>query len=131
MPVEVNESTWPIVSLRIQGTLSHKEEDHFIETSVSFPLRHERYVAIIHLLEAATPSARFVRGQACAQRDRRTELEEFCAGVVFVIGSAMLRGALRAILHLQGLPSPHVVVETEEAAQAWARAQMQADDVSQ
>ncbi len=124
MPVELDDSTWPVATLRIVGTASAEEEAYFTTSSVRFPERREHYVAIIDLREAATPTPRFVRSQAAAQKAHLEELRAYCLGVAFVIQSAMLRGALRAILHLQDLPSPYIVVKTIEDARAWATARL-------
>lgn len=120
MPVEQDDSAWPVVTLRIRGTLLDEEEDEFIEASVGFAEHGERYVAVIDLLEAATPSARFIRGQAAAMGKYADVLSRRCVGMAFVIDSAMLRGGLRAIFHFQGPPSPHIVVRTVEDALRWA-----------
>ena len=127
MPVDFEEATWPIATLRIRGSLTASEEDFFTQTSVDLPLRQQRYVAIIDLLDAATPTTRFMRGQAAAQRKREEELRAYCVGVAFIIRSAMIRGALRAILHLQGLPSPYIVVATVEDARRWAETMLATD----
>jgi len=124
MPVELDDSAWPIVTLRIRGALSGDEEDNFIEVSVGLPERGERYVAVIDLLEARTPSGRFVRRQAAVMGKHEEVLSTHCAGMAFVIDSAMLRGGLRAIFHFQGPPSPHVVVRTVEEAHRWAESKL-------
>jgi len=125
MPVDLDDSTWPVATLRIVGSPSAEEEAYFTTSSVSFPARREQYVAIIDLREAATPTPRFVRAQAAAQKAHLEELRSYCLGVAFVIHSAMLRGALRAILHLQDLPSPYIVVKTIEEAQSWATSKLE------
>jgi len=124
MPVEQDDSAWPVVMLRMRGVLLDEEEDEFIEASVGFAGRGEQYVAVIDLLEAATPSTRFIRGQAAAMGKHADVLSRRCVGMAFVIESAMLRGALRAIFHLQGPPSPHIVVRTVEAAMRWAESRL-------
>ncbi|MCR9165563.1 MAG: hypothetical protein ACE37F_00915 [Nannocystaceae bacterium] len=124
MPVELDDSTWPLVTLKISGTPSSEEEEYFTNTSVRFPERRELYVAVIDLREAATPTPRFVRRQAAAQKAHLEELRSYCLGVAFVIRSAMLRGALRAIFHLQELPSPYIVVKTIEEAHSWASSKL-------
>ena len=100
MPVEIEDSAWPIVTLRIRGVISCEEEDRFIGASVAFPDRGERYVVVIDLLEAKTPSSRFVREQAAAIGKREEMLGTYCAGIAFVIDSAMLRGGVRAVFSL-------------------------------
>lgn len=124
MPVDIEDSAWPIVTLRIRGSISGEEEDRFIGASVAFPDRRERYVAVIDLLEAKTPSGRFVREQAAAMGKRDEALATYCAGMAFVIDSAMLRGGLRAIFHFHRPSSPHVVVMTVEEAYRWAESKL-------
>lgn len=124
MPVEIEDSAWPIVTLRIRGVISCEEEDRFIGASVAFPDRGERYVVVIDLLEAKTPSSRFVREQAAAIGKREEMLGTYCAGIAFVIDSAMLRGGVRAVFHFHRPSSPHVVVTTVEEACRWAESRL-------
>ena len=52
-------------------------------------------------------------------------LRTYSAGSAFVISSPLVRGGLTAILWLQALPSPFIVVATRPEAESWARAQLQ------
>ena len=120
MPVTVDDTAWPIVVVSIVGSLSEAEEDTFVTTTTGFPARGDDYVAIIDLTDAGIPSGRFIRHQAQAQKEHRAALHERCLGVAFIIQSVMLRGALRAVLHLQSLPCPQLVVQSREEARAQA-----------
>ncbi len=124
MSLVFEEADWPIVTLRIRGGLTPDEETLFTQRSVDYPLRRSPYIAIVDLLEASTPSARFVRLQASQMKRRERELAAYCRGVAFVIRSTMIRGALRAIFHFQELPCPHKVVRTTPEALAWAATRM-------
>ena len=124
MPYELDDSDWPLVVLRVVGSITAAEEIEFAERSTRLPEREERYVVIVDLMGAGTPSPRFVRLQAKAQKLRAEGLHTRCAGIAFVIGSPMLRGALRAILHIQSLPCPQVVVASLEDARGWTADRM-------
>ena len=126
MPYALDDSRWPLVVLRVVGSITPAEEIEFTERSTRLPERGERYVVIVDLSEAGTPSPRFVRLQAKAQKLRADGLRTHCAGIAFVIGSPMLRGALRAILHLQSLPCPQMVVASLAQGHAWTREQLSA-----
>ncbi|MGH1348449.1 MAG: hypothetical protein ACRBN8_43255 [Nannocystales bacterium] len=126
MPVEIEDSAWPVVKLRIRGAISSEEEDCFIEASAGFPDRGERYVAVVDLLEAKAPSGRFIRGQAAAMGKRATGQEACCVGMAFVIDSPMLRGALQAVFHFQRPSSPYVVMKDAGEARRWAESKLPA-----
>ncbi len=124
MPVEYDDSMWPVVTLRMIDRLTESEEDEFIEFAMVPPRRHEPYVGLIDLVRAQTPSARFVRKQASAMARYEEAIATYCRGTAFVANSPMIRGAIRAVLHLQRLPCPRFVTATNDAAWAWARGQL-------
>ena len=124
MPYFFDDAQWPLVVLRIEGSLTPAEEIEFSERSTRIPEREARYAVIVDLTEAGTPSSRFVRLQAKAQKLRFEGIQTRCAGIAFVIRSPMIRGALRAILHLQSLPCPQEIVASLEAARAWTTERM-------
>ncbi len=124
MPYSFDDAQWPLVVFRIEGSITQAEEVEFSESSTRLPERGDRYAVVVDLADADTPSPRFVRLQAKAQKLRAEGLRTHCAGIAFVIRSPMIRGALRAILHLQSLPCPYVVVANVEDGRAWATNQM-------
>lgn len=124
MPFSLDDSRWPLVALRVEGSITAAEEVEFSERSTRLPERGDRYAVVIDLRDASTPTPRFVRLQAKAQKLRAEQLRSLCVGVAFVISSPMIRGALRAILHLQSLPCPQVVFASLADSQAWARKQL-------
>lgn len=124
MPYSLDDSQWPLAVLRIVGSVTSTEEVEISERSTRLPERAERYTVIVDLSQAGTPTPRFVRLQAKAQKLRYEGLQTHCAGIAFVIRSPMLRGALRAILHLQSLPCPQVVVASIPDARAWTTEQL-------
>ncbi|MGH1348766.1 MAG: hypothetical protein ACRBN8_44935 [Nannocystales bacterium] len=124
MPVEIEDSAWPVATLRIRGAISSEEEDRFIEASERFPDRGERYVAVVDLLEAKAPSGRFIRGQAAAMGKRGAGQGACCVGMAFAVDSAMLRGALQAVFHFQRPSSPYVVVRDVQEARRWAESML-------
>jgi hypothetical protein len=125
MPFTLDESRWPIATLTIVDSVTHDEEDAIADGSSGLSLKGEPYAVIVDLLKAGTPSPRFIRVQAAAQRRRFQEIADHCAGIAFVINSPMLRGALRAILYMQSLPCPQTVVKTMAEAEAWTSASLE------
>ena len=124
MPFTLDESTWPIARLTIVDSVTHDEEDAIASGSSGLSGKGEPYAVIVDLLRAGTPTPRFIRVQAAAQRQHFQAIAEHCTGIAFVINSPMLRGALRAILYLQSLPCPQTVVKTIEEAEAWTSASL-------
>jgi len=124
MPYSFDDAQWPLVVLRIEGSVTPEEEVEFSERSTRLPERGVQYAVVVDLRKAGTPSPRFVRLQAKAQKLRFEGLRTHCAGIAFVIRSPMIRGALRAILHLQSLPCPQAVVSSLDDAHTWSAARM-------
>ena len=125
MPYTLDKSRWPTATLTIVDSVTPDEEDAIAENSSGLALEGESYAVIVNLLRAGTPTPRFIRVQAAAQREHFQDIAEHCAGIAFVINSPMLRGALRAILYMQSLPCPQTVVKTVEEAEAWTSAALQ------
>ena len=119
MPFAIDESRWPHAVLTIDDKLTPAEQDAFVAQSTELILRGERFAAILDLRDSGTPPSRFLRLQARALNDHHDQLRAHCVGLAFVMRSAMLRGALKAILHLAPLPSPYVIVDTLDEAESW------------
>lgn len=127
MPYTIDESRWPTAVLRVVGLATREEEVEIVQRTNALALEGERYALIVDLLESATPTPRFIRLQAQAQREHHDTLAKHCAGVAFVIDSPMLRGALKAVLYLQPLPCHKAVVKTLEEAEAWTSDALQSE----
>ncbi|MGH1343921.1 MAG: hypothetical protein ACRBN8_20350 [Nannocystales bacterium] len=124
MPYFFDDAQWPLAVLRIEGSITPEEEVEFSELSTRLPERGVRYAVVVDLAKSGTPTPRFMRLQAKAQKLRNEGIRAHCAGIAFVIHSPMIRGALRAILHLQSLPCPQVVVASFDDARAWTTEQL-------
>ncbi len=54
-------------------------------------------------------------------RANQAELSRTVDAIAFVFGSALMRGALHAVLWLQPIPVPHEIFGTFDEALTWAR----------
>lgn len=64
-------------------------------------------------------SARQRQMQAAWLKEHSAALRAGCVGMAFVIQSPLIRGAMTAVLWLQGLPYPHTVLGSRTAAEQW------------
>jgi len=113
-----------ILKITFEGMADTRQFADYLET-VSRRLAQQRpYIVVLDARYAERTPAMQRKMQADWIASHRPELEQYCAGTVFVISSPLVRGALTAILWLQPLPSPHIVVGTLPAALDWARARV-------
>lgn len=78
--------------------------------------------ASIMITKPHTPmtKARHARMQASWLATNEQRIRDLCAGAAFVLPSPVMRGVLRAILKMQGLPVPYKVFREEEEGIRWA-----------
>ncbi len=81
--------------------------------------RLDRYAIVYDMRRTSLPTAQQRRLLADYARNEGPRLRRSCVGVVFVIESALIRGALVAMLWLQPMTVEHLVAPYPEAAEPW------------
>lgn len=81
--------------------------------------RLDRYAIVYDMRRAALPTAHERRILADFARSEGPKLRRSCVGVVFVVESALIRGALVAMFWLQPMTVEHYVADRPEAADPW------------
>ena len=133
MSVQVDDSGLPFVVVRFMGKFTDEGFDAYLRDYVEVLERQrggEKVAIIIDARQSAMPSSRQARLQADFLAERASLLADVAVGTAFVIASPIIRGALKAILWMQPMPTEHTVVETLGDAEAWARAKLEAAGVS-
>jgi hypothetical protein len=106
--IHVDDSGLPLIVVTFDGSVDDPE--------------FERYLSRLDgLWKRKARSAIVLDGRKLNDELLRT----YSVGTAFVISSQLVRGGLTAILWLQPLPTPYVVVATRLEAERWARAQLE------
>jgi hypothetical protein len=123
--IELQGAEWPLLIVRISGTQTDHEFETYLKEYLGYLRRGQRY-AVVFVTAPDTPmtKSRHARMQADWIKENRPELGKHCAGLAFVLPSAVMRGVLRAILSMSPLPAPFTVASSEEEGRLWAQAQL-------
>lgn len=122
--IEFDESRLPLMVVTYRGTASTVEFEAFLDRLGGCLVRGQRYALLFDASSAGAPPALQRRRMAEWTASHRGDLTRLCVGTAFVITSTLIHGALTAILWLQPLPYPHVVVASRREGEAWCRRQL-------
>ncbi|WP_309896957.1 hypothetical protein [Archangium sp.] len=108
--ITFDDSLWPLLTVRVAGTMSDKEFADFLTRSSTYVERGEQYVSIMDLGQVGLPTAAQRVMQAEWIRKHDAELRERVLGNANIVTSAPVRLALSLIFHLKSLPMPCAAV---------------------
>jgi hypothetical protein len=114
--ITFDDSLWPLLILRVTGTMSDRQYEEFLARSSTYVTRGERYVSITDLGQVGLPSAAQRRMQTEWIRTHEADMRERILGNANIITSAPIRLVLSLILHLTPLPMPHASVADMDSA---------------
>lgn len=117
-------STLPVFEVRYIGTVDDTTFQRYLDDLVSVLSARKPYVLLADATRSGAPSARQRQLQAEVIRVHEAGFARYCRGAAFVIDSALIRGALTAILWLQKLPYEHAIVPTRGEALTWLRGRL-------
>lgn len=120
VPYEYDESAWPVVQFRFIGRLELPDIDRYFADGDAVVAGARSYACVMDGTAMLLPEVDFVRRQARWIREHQPQMRRVNRGVAFVTQSALIRGLVRAILHLQPLPVPYASFGDVEEAMAWA-----------
>ena len=128
--ITVRGDRWPLLEIRFEGELDDREFEAYLEEYERYFARGEQYAATF-ITEPHSPmtKARHAKLQTEWISKHEAQLSALCVGAAFVLPSAVMRGALRAMLWMQPLPVPYRVFGSGSEAVDWADAQLQAAGV--
>jgi hypothetical protein len=122
---EVDDSRFPLVIVRYRGLLDDEAFEAYLQRLQEVRSRGPN-VAVLDATHAGYLPASQRRRQAEWLREHAGMMRDNSLGTAFVIPSTLIRGVLTAILWIVPMPGPHVVVETHEQGEEWARARLHA-----
>ncbi len=120
------DETGPLRTFVFRQRVSDADFDEYLRAYDGIVARGEPWVSIFDARDVRPLDSRQVRRQADWIKRNAESLRTLNLGIAFVIPSPMIRGVLKAILWIQPLPQPHVVVADMGAAHAWCKLQLEA-----
>lgn len=121
MRVDVDDSQWPLVTMRLEGEMGDELAQAHIAAVRSLLDRNHRFALIRIPNVNRPPNAGQRRMMVEHLTTDRARLARLCVGAAFVITSPVVRGGLTAILWVAPMPHPHIIVGAQAEAEAWCR----------
>jgi len=120
--IRIDDTEHPIVTVTFDGDTTDEAFGKYLADMTSLVLdRRLQTLTILDARKATAVSAAQRRAQAVWLRDNARLLARYSLGTVFVIESSIIRGVLTAILWLQPMPGPHIVVPSLALGRVWAK----------
>lgn len=126
-----DDRAWPVVQFRFSGRLTALENDRYFCDSDALLQAAPGFTCVLDGVAMQMPEVELVRQQANWIRTNRAAIRRVSRGFAIVAPSAVLRGMVRAVLHIQPLPVAHAVFAELEEGMAWARERARARPLSQ
>lgn len=123
--IDVNDRGFPLIVVTFEGAVDDAQFESYLGRLDALWARKARAAILLDATRAARTPATQRKRQAEWLKANESSLRTHCAGTAFVINSPLVRGGLTAILWLQALPSPFIVVATLTEAERWARERLQ------
>jgi hypothetical protein len=126
--IAFDDSRWPLVIIRYGTEVDEQEFEELLRLldeniKRSLAARHKTCV-IYDSTSGYQASPRIRKRQAEWMKQQSMATRVSCAGIAFVITSAMVRGVLTAVLWLSELPTPYTVVGSMHEAERWCEKQL-------
>lgn len=109
---EVDESAFPLIVATFRGHITAELLALYFARVDAWCKAGRSYAAVLDIARAEMPSAAERRHIASEMAARDAAITRHCVGIALVLTSALLRGAVTAVLWLQPLKHPNVIVET-------------------
>ena len=120
----VDATQFPKVRVRFVGVLTDDAFRAYLAEYGAILAKGERYGIVFDATQAGRPTAVQRRMQSEWIQANDALLRKLCVGGAFAISSALVRGAMQAILWVSPLPFEHVVVEKVADADVWLDARL-------
>lgn len=130
MGIEVDDKQYPLVAIRVSGQIRDEEMSSYL-AAMGALIDHARQTGrrAVHVIDArgSKISSAYQRQMMGAWMKAHDEANrQTCGGFAFVFDSAIIRGALTAVLWICPMPAPHRIFADVGEAMAWAREQADA-----
>lgn len=131
MPIEFDDSHWPVVICRAQGHSTDEDIRTYTNVLAGFLSRGQRHVVIVDAQGGQSLNSRHRRFIAEWNKKNARALALYRSALVLVTPSTLLRGMITAIHWLFPAPFPYKAVETIEQARALAHEYLSQRSVTQ
>lgn len=119
--IHVDESLWPLLLLRIEGTPSPQQFEAYLTRMSGYLERRERHVVILDLLSTSIVGLQErCEQQSAWMRQHEAQLRQWPLGVAVITDAIALRLLVRVVLHRGPLSLPHLMVSRLAEAVVWA-----------
>ena len=124
-PYRFDTTKFPLVFLDTVGDITPVQLDAHFDEYRKVLDRDKPYALVYDASKIGKVDAVLRKRYAEFMKANEANFNRLCVGCGFVITSAIVRGALTAVLWLTGsLPFPHKIFSTRDEAEAWAREQL-------
>lgn len=121
----IDPTNFPMVSCVADGDITREQLEQHFKDYRSLLERNEPYTLIFDATTVGTVDVHTRKEYAEFLKVNEDDFRRLCRGTAFVIGSAMIRGALTAVLWLVGsMPFPYKIFSRRDEAEQWARQQL-------
>ncbi|MCC6807637.1 MAG: hypothetical protein IT381_09455 [Deltaproteobacteria bacterium] len=124
MPIAVDESRYPVVTMTFPELPSDEDIQDFIAVNLRLLAKKERHATVVDMRPIAEAAPQQRRMTADYVRQNYAALQQWRAGVAFVSSSRFTRGIVAAVMWLQRPPYEWAVVASVEAGIAWCEARL-------
>jgi hypothetical protein len=119
-PIIVDDSLWPLIIVRFERDPSAQEFAEYLARRSMYLERPEQTVSILDASRVRTGTAEQRQLQAEWIKRNAALLRQRSLGSAHIISSPVIRLVTSLILHVQPIPTPHIVVSGMNEAVAWA-----------
>ncbi len=127
--IRIDESRFPLIVVTFVGSQDEADFSAYLEWMTALAKRRVKAVTVFDATKAGPTSATQRARQGAWIKTNRALIQQFSCGSAFVVSSAIVRGALTAILWIAPVPGPHTIVATFEEAERWALERLRAEGV--
>lgn len=114
-------SGWPVVLFRFSGRLDIADNERYFRDSNALLEAPPGFTCVLDGVDMALPEVELVRQQANWIRTNREAMRQVSRGFALIAPSAVIRGLVRAVFHIQPLPVPYAIFAELDEGLAWAR----------
>ncbi|HWB78338.1 MAG TPA: STAS/SEC14 domain-containing protein [Nannocystaceae bacterium] len=126
MPLRIDAAHAPVLVVELHDRLTAVDIETFLQTGEGYIARGEPYAFVFVPRGMAVPSFAELKTLIAWMRAHKRDLDRWYRAQALVTESAVMRGALRAILSLSPIDAPQLVTADLDEAIAWAVQQLRA-----
>lgn len=114
--ISLDDSSWPLLSVRMSGNVSDKQYTRFLEQMDDYLERGERFVCLMDMSDSAplTVTQRYLHAEWIHRNEAR--LRRLLLGLSSIMTSAHMRLSSSLLSTLKPLPVPSATVPDQDAA---------------